>query len=555
MTLLSDRGIWRWHVGALAVYAIISIRFLDHGVSMTRNIQGIGADPTAFIWFLAWWPWAISHHLNPLYTHLAWQPVGVDLAWMTSVPLLSLIGLPFTLLAGPVLTFNKLIIAVPALAAWSAYLLCWNVTRAKAASLIGGYLFGFSSYEMAQTLGHLNLSFTMFVPLLLLTILRRLRGDLSRPAFILLAGILIICQFLISIEIFAMMLIFGAIAWALALVYLPQLRLPLRRLFADALATAPAVVILTSPFLLSMVMHYGVLRLPKDDPYNFSTDLLNIFIPTMVNIFGGFPCNAVSNHFSGDVLEQDGYIGLPLLAIVFLFAREKGHLPVQRFLLVVFLCITLASFGPHLLIAGHYFRIVLPWIFAVHVPLVASALPARFAMFSSLILAIIAAMWVADAPAGRAREFRLALGSLACVALLPRLHPWMSIPHSRFFQPGQVQAALGTNAQILILPFAINGPSSFWQEEAGFSFTQTGGYLGFPPARMQEFPAVNELFGNYLLPDFPHDFQKFCAATGTGFVVAGPGTPGILVAILGRLAWPRRQVDDVTIFTIPPPHD
>jgi len=550
----SDRGIWRWHVGALAVYTAISIRFLDHGVSITRNIQGMGTDPTAFIWFLAWWPWAISHHLNPLYTHLVWQPEGVDLAWMTSVPLLSLIGLPITLLSGPVLTFNVLIIAAPALAAWAAYLLCLNITRAPAASMIGGYLFGFSSYEMAQTLGHLNLSFTMFVPLLLLTILRRLRGDLSRPAFILFSGIMIACEFLISLEIFAMMFIFGAIAWAFAWFYLTQWRVPLRRLFVDMLATAPAVVVVLSPFLVSMFSHYGAVRLPEDWPDTYITDLFNIFIPTEINAFSNLPFSRIAEKFSGNFTEQCGYIGLPLLAIVFLFAREKAHMPMARFLLVLLLCITLVSFGPHLWIAGHYSDIVMPWELAVHVPLVGSALPARFAMFSSLVLAIIAAIWVAGAQLGRARELRLALGCLACVALLPRLHPWMNIPHSRFFQSGQVEAALGAHAQILILPFSINGPSSFWQEESGFSFSQTGGYLGAMPTKMQEYPAADELFNNYLLPDLLAKFQVFCSATGTGFVIAGPGTPGDLLSMLNALPWPHRHVDDVTIFMVPPSH-
>jgi hypothetical protein len=555
MTLPSDRGWWRWHAVALVVYAALSAGFLDHGVSITQNIQGVGTDPTSFIWFLAWWPFALSHHLNPLYTHLVWQPVGVDLAWMTTLPLLSLIGLPVTLLYGPVVTFNLLSICAPALAAWAAYLLCVNITRAPAASLIGGYLFGFSSYEMAQSLDHLNLSFTMFVPLLLLAILRRLRGELSRPRFVLAAGLLMICEFLTSIEIFAMMFIFGAIAWAFAWVYLPQWRAALRRLFADLLAAAPFVLVVLSPWLAAMFTHYGVVRLPKDWPYIFSTDLLNIFIPTVVNGFGGFPFARIAQDFSGNIPEQCGYIGLPLIAIVVLFARQMRNLPLPRFLLVVLLCVTLASLGPRLLIDGHYSRIVLPWVFAIHMPLAGSALPARFAMFSSLILAVIAAMWIADARPGGPLKFRLALAGLACAALLPRPHPWMNIPHSRFFQPGEVQAALGANARILILPFAINGPSSFWQEEAGFSFAQTGGYLGFPPAGMQEFPAVGELFGNQPRPGFQADFQEFCSRTGTQFVAAGPGTPGNLLAVLGRLAWPQSQVDDVTIFTVPASND
>jgi len=555
MTRPSESGDWRWHFGALVFYALLSVCFLDHGVSITRNIQGIGTDPTAFIWFLAWWPWALSHHLDPLYTHLVWQPAGVDLAWMTSVPLLSLIGAPVTLLSGPVITFNVLVIMAPVLAAWAAYLLCLDITRAPAASLIGGYLFGFSSYEMAQTLGHLNLCFTMFVPLLLLAILRRLRGDLNRPCFILAAGILAVCQFLTSIEIFAMMFIFGALAWIIAFIGLPQQRLALRGLLADALAAAPAVVLALSPFLVSMFTHDRAPRPPEDWPYGFSTDPLNIFIPTVDNIFGGFPFIALSKNFSGNVLEQGGYIGLPLAVIVILYARETGHWPAKRCLLTMFLCITLASFGPHMLIDGRDTGIDLPWLLAVHVPLAGAALPDRFAMFASLSLAIIASIWVAGASAGRARAFRLALGGLACAALMPRPHPWMSIPHSRFFTPGQVQAALGANAQILILPFSINGPSSFWQEESGFSFSQTGGYLGLTPAGMRDIPAVAALYDNQQGPGFLADFANFCSQTGTEFVVAGPGTPGSLLAALDRLAWPHRRVEDADIFMAPASHD
>jgi hypothetical protein len=36
---------------------------------------------------------------------------------------------------------------------WTAYLLCRHVTRSSWASLAGGYLFGFSSYELGHCSG------------------------------------------------------------------------------------------------------------------------------------------------------------------------------------------------------------------------------------------------------------------------------------------------------------------------------------------------------------------------------------------------------------------
>jgi hypothetical protein len=122
---------------------------------------------------------------------------------------------------------------------------------------------------------------------------------------------------------------------------------------------------------------------------------------------------------------------------------------------------------------------------------------------------------------------------------------------SAFFAPGRVQSVLGPHPQLLILPFAINGPSSYWQVESRFAFTQTGGYLGFPPGPMQAYPAVRQLFGDYMDPNFPQDFARFAIGTGTDDVIIGAGTKPEMTAALATLHWPTRHVDDVTILTVP----
>jgi hypothetical protein len=125
------------------------------------------------------------------------------------------------------------------------------------------------------------------------------------------------------------------------------------------------------------------------------------------------------------------------------------------------------------------------------------------------------------------------------------------IPNSKFFAPGKVQAALGPDPQLLILPFAINGPSSYWQVENHFGFTQTGGYLGYPPAAMQTYAAVPQLFGNQAGPTFARDMATFAIATGTDDVIITPETKPEMTAALATLHWPTRHVDDVTILTVP----
>ena len=116
-----------------------------------------------------------------------------------------------------------------------------------------------------------------------------------------------------------------------------------------------------------------------------------------------------------------------------------------------------------------------------------------------------------------------------------------------------MQAALGPAPELLILPFAIRGDSSFWQAEAQFGFTQAGGYLGFPPRGMQDDPAVHAMFFEEFPPNFPADLAAFCRRTGVKYVVAAPGTATPELAALRALDGPSQKIDDVTVFTVPRP--
>ena len=69
-----------------------------------------------------------------------------------------------TLLFGPIVSYNLLMLASPVLAAFFAFLLCRYITRSFAASLVGGYLFGFSAYMLGQLLGHLHLVLIFPIP-------------------------------------------------------------------------------------------------------------------------------------------------------------------------------------------------------------------------------------------------------------------------------------------------------------------------------------------------------------------------------------------------------
>jgi hypothetical protein len=68
---------------------------------------------------------------------------------------------------------------MPALAGWTCFLLCRQLTASFWTSLAGGYLFGFSSYILGQQEGHLNLTSVFLIPLVALAIVRRFQEEIT----------------------------------------------------------------------------------------------------------------------------------------------------------------------------------------------------------------------------------------------------------------------------------------------------------------------------------------------------------------------------------------
>ncbi len=419
------------------------------------------------MWFLAWWPYALGHHLYPLYTTLIWQPVGLNLGWTTSVPLLALAVAPVTLTLGPVAAYNVLMLLAPkAASACAAYALCWRLTRVWPAALAGGYLYGFSAFEMAHGSQHLNLSSNACMPLLLLLALERAGGRLGRCRFIVLAGVLLAAQFLISAELCATAMLTAGLAWALGW-GVRAWRGALALLAPEALAAGVLAALLVSPVLYAMFALPHDMRLPAHWPVIFSTDLLNLVVPTRDTAVGGTALWRVSMRFPGFMVEQGGYLGLPLLLLIIIFIRRQER-DRGRFFAGVLACIVLLSLGPQLWLDGVRTNLPLPWALIRHLPLLGAALPARLMLYAALASAVMAALFIAQAPEGAARWTALRLTGLACLALLPMPHAVSSVPYSTFFVPGRVQQALGPQPRLLILPFGITGPIVFLADAEQF---------------------------------------------------------------------------------------
>lgn len=478
-----------------AGYAAISFLYFGARVAEHpgRLIIGSGGDPQIFVWSVAWWPHAILHGENPFVTHAIWAPDGLNLAWTTSIPGVAVLVSPVTLLFGPVVAYNVAAVLLPALAAWTAFLLCHHLTRALWPSLVGGYLFGFSSYMLGQELGHVHMTAVFVVPLVALVVLRFVEGDLGARGLVARLGLLLALQISFSTELFFTLTLSLAVAFGLAWLVAPLVRARLRALVRPVLAAYALAAAITSPLLAYALGGFetGTLNAPK----RFSADLLNFVVPTRLIAIGGGTASSLVERFPGFDSERGAYVGFPALLIVCGFLWSERRKPGGRFLGLALVGSAAAALGTALWVGGHRL-VALPWSLVSRLPLFDNVLPVRLTLFTSLTAAVIVAMWSAD----RTRRWwlRALVSAAAVLALVPTLRQadWLSHPERPefFAHRNLVRACLPPNENVLIYPYGNRGASMLWQAENDFYFRMAEGYLRpDTPESFAHVPAVDKI--------------------------------------------------------------
>ena len=539
------------------IYLLLSLLYFGTVGDYNRMYLGYGLDPIQFIWFLNWWPWAIAQGLNPFISYYVWYPHGFNMTWATSMPVAAFLMWPLTWLGSAVVSYNVLSLLAPALTAWTGFLLARYLTRDTPASFIGGYLIGFSSYELGEMLGHLNLNMIFVVPLFVLLVVQRVRGDLSRLWFVAALALAMLVQLGFSSELLATTCFFGAITWAFFLVFATEEeRRRLWTVAGEIILAAGITAVAAAPFLYFIVMQNRADVPPQiHEPLAFSNDPLNYIIPYEIlpgrTLF--WAAFAHLPHYR-DNAGYDAYLGLPLVLILILQLRELRRRPYLKPLLLSLLVIVILSLGPALHIANVSTTLWLPWSLALHLPLISQALPNRFSMHVALAAGLVAALWLAAARSGWQRAGRYTLAALACLCLIPNpalLRHWTPLPLEPFFEPQNVAGFIEKDANVIILPY-VDGPSLLWQWQSGMRFTQSGGYIGFSPlSEVENWPVVTNLCTGEAGPSFESDLSGFCVAHRVSAILVGPGTSAALVTAISALHWPETSAHGVRVVRVP----
>ena len=413
---------------------------------------------------------------------------------------------------------------------------------------LGGWLFAFSPSMLTGMVGSVFLLLVFPLPLGGLGDVAPSRVRTQVAGLRGYSGGLLVAQFLMSPEMFATTAFFGAFALALAARSASTEERIRIRSVASLIIMAYAI---TSVVLLPYLYYMFAFGAPHGvivSPWRISIDLVNFLVPTSSNQLGTLAVSgAIARRFLGELSESGGYVGLPLLVIIAMFARERWHDRAGRFMVVFLAGVCVLAMGPLLEIAG-YRLLPLPAAALVFVPLLDKAMPSRFMIYAFLTLSVMVATWLAAESGGY--QLRWALGLAIIPSMLPNLSPsfWTTpaeIP--AFFGSGVYRQYIAPGETVLVLPFGLFGEGMLWQAATNMYFRMAGGYVGLAPPMPEEdsgWPIMSGLFNIAGVPDAGDQFKAYLASHDVGAVIVGPRTQYLVLRMSSSrtaaawLRWP-----------------
>ncbi len=375
----AQSGWWRGIPSAGAVYLLGSLIlwskiWTGHPTTTTTITSN---DTSAFIWFLGWPAYALTHGQSLFYTTALFHPTGFNLLTNTGVLAIGLPLMPVTWLFGPVASMNVALTLAPVVSALGMFVLLRRWVTWLPAAFFGGALYGFCPFIL-QSLseGQLHQGFLMFPPLIILCFDELLFRQRTRATVTgLLLGLLVTAQFFVGTEILVMLALVVACCFAIIAAFwarqsdrsVDQIRYAATGLLTGC---GVSVVLLAYPvwFALAGPAHLSGRIWPLPLPYfgNKLADFINPVRSATTPLYGaGF-----SRQYLG--------LGLVVVCIAGLCIWRKDRK----------LQLAAAGAGISLLLSlGASHRLPLPWSIFGKLPLLENIFPNRFIIIAYLALA------------------------------------------------------------------------------------------------------------------------------------------------------------------------
>jgi len=499
-------------------------------------------DPNFYVWGLRWWPYAIGHALNPLYTHQIQAPVGHSLAWVTTAPPVVLLALPLTLIAGPLVAFNVLTIVAAPLAAWAAFVLCRRLTGQFWPALVGGTVFGFSAYEVNHgAAGQLNLIYSLLLPILAYLIIVWRDGAISTRTFVILAALTMAVQFYLMMEIFADLTAMLAVSLLVGFAIAGKDGRPAIARLAKSIGLAWGIAaVLAAPY----VAYALTVKAPQPQQIT-DMDVASLVIPRPERTFGIAWLTRAAH--APNIISGACYVGIPLLLLAVLLAATRWSSKMVRYLTILLAIVIVASLGPEVYLEGRR-KGELPWAALFRLPLVRNAYPARLMLFAYLVLAVATALYLAG-PARRVPWARWSLAVLVVVFIALDTAPltissYTNVP--KFISSGQYQRQL-SRGEIVVVVSEVGNAGMLWQSQSDFYWRLAGGYINAGLNNDTDLPRPVQALAR-ATPNRVARFEQFVRADHVGAILLDAGHEPKWVGIFWRVGLHGHRLGNVIVY-------
>jgi hypothetical protein len=552
---------------AFVIYLVVFILAFGQALLPHINEPTVGqveVDPNFYVWAIRWWPYAIMHGLNPLFSNQIGAPAGYNLAWATTTPTVALLMWPITATVGPIAAFNLTLILAPPASAWATFVLTRRLTGQFWPALFAGPVFGFCVYELDHDVsGQPNLTVTVLLPLIAYIALRWWHGELKRTGFLIWMTLALAAEFYTFIEAFAELTITSVVALVIGFIVAGRAAWPkVARLAVLTAISYVGAAILAAPYLF-----FALRKIPASlvrQLKQFNTDLLGLIVPRDDRLLGQSWLSSTAGH----LVSSASYVGIPLLLVLILLTIFSWSNRLVRMLIPTFVIIVALAIGPSLYIGGTDEGTV-PWSFIWTLPFLKSAEPMRFMDFGYLLLAVALALWLAQVTKSKlVLAGRWALGMLALAAIfanlptfaevvvppppthwkpaLPNVQPTDQIPP--FFTDGLYKQYITPGETVVVLSHRGNAGMMF-QAYTGFYFRIAGGFINASLSSKYAVPDVVELL-SHPTKERVANFKAYLKTSGVGAVVVERAWSEHWMYVFGKIGLKTTTVGDVTIFQV-----
>lgn len=413
------------YLSSLSIYLLVILILYGYNIFSTHTWVFVNqVDSNEFINYMAWWRYAILHLKNPFIDTTLYSG-NVNMMYATSSPLLALISAPVSFLFGPVAAFNFVSVISMPLSAFTTFILVYYLSKSYVGSLLGGFVFGFSTYlVLTNFVGDVNVSSIYLVPLAVYLVVRFMRKEVSTKWFVIFMSLLLSMQFLISTEVYATLTAMGFITLFIYYLFYRD-----KRVFTVSIYSLLSYLI--STILIFPFVYYAL----KHKYY--------IVYPPQFDLFSMFTPNAIGAN-----------IFMLICALLYIRKFRSYFLPT---LLLIF---SVSS-------SFYLFK---------YLPLLKDAQPARLIAYIDLVFGIMIGLYFSKV----STKSRYVLASYMFVILIAFLTLFSSYENKQYHVPYFFKSAyksyVNKGSELLVLPLTLGDAGLVYQAIDNFYYKMPVGY-------------------------------------------------------------------------------